>query len=56
MWMVVNVMAVGVFLKGGQYWTMILYAVYITMVIIGIITWRRHGVIVDEKASPAKTE
>ncbi len=56
MWMVVNIMAVGVFLKGGQYWTMILYAVYITMVIIGIITWRRYGVIVDEKANTAKTE
>ena len=56
LWMVINVVSVVVFYLSGMPWMALLYAAYIVMVIIGMITWRRHGVYVDEAALKGGSE
>lgn len=46
-WIVVNLLTVGVFLYSGMYWMSVMYGVYIAMSLIGIRNWRRKGVYVD---------
>ena len=46
-WIVLDLLTVGVFLYSGMYWMALLYVSYIVMAVIGIRHWRRNGVYVD---------
>ena len=46
-WIVLNVITVGVFLYSGMYWISLMYVVYIILALFGIRNWRRNGVYVD---------
>ncbi len=46
-WIVLNIITVGVFLYSGMYWMALMYVVYIVLGIFGIRNWRRNGVYVD---------
>ena len=46
-WIVLDLITVGVFLYSGMYWMALLYVSYIVMAVIGIRHWRKNGVYVD---------
>ena len=46
-WIVLNVITVGVFLYSGMYWISLMYVVYIVLALFGIRNWRRNGVYVE---------
>ena len=46
-WIVLNVISVGVFVYSGMYWIALMYVIYIVMAFIGLCNWRRNGVYVD---------
>jgi len=49
MWVLVNVISVGMFIAGGLYWMAALYSMYLVLSFIGIAKWRRDGVFIDEE-------
>ena len=46
-WIVLDLITVGVFLYSGMYWMSVMYVCYIIMSLIGIRNWRINGVYVD---------
>ena len=46
-WIVLNVITVGVFVYSGMYWISLMYVVYIILALFGIRNWRVNGVYVD---------
>ena len=46
-WIILNVISVGVFIYSGMYWIAGLYVVYIILAIFGLRNWRINGVYVD---------
>jgi nicotinamide mononucleotide transporter len=46
-WIVLNVITVGVFIYSGMYWIALMYVVYIILALFGIRNWRKNGVYVD---------
>ena len=46
-WIVLDLITVGVFLYSGMYWMSVMYVCYIIMSLIGIRNWRINGVSVD---------
>ena len=46
-WIVLDLITVGVFLYSGMYWMSVMYVCYIIMSLIGIHNWRINGVYVD---------
>ena len=46
-WIVLDLITVGVFLYSGMYWMSVMYVCYIVMSLIGIRNWRINGVYVD---------
>lgn len=46
-WIVLNLISVGVFVYSGMYWIALMYVIYIVMAFIGLCNWRRNGVYVD---------
>ena len=46
-WIVLNVISVGVFIYSGMYWIAGMYVIYIILAFFGLRNWRRNGVFVD---------
>lgn len=46
-WIGLDIITVGVFIRSGMYWMAALYVSYIVISSIGIRTWRKNGVYVD---------
>lgn len=46
-WIVLDLITVGVFLYSGMYWMSVMYVCYIIMSLIGIRNWRINGVYLD---------
>ncbi|MBR5018819.1 MAG: nicotinamide mononucleotide transporter [Bacteroidales bacterium] len=46
-WIVLDLITVGVFLYSGMYWMAVMYVVYIILCFFGIRNWRRNGVYVE---------
>ena len=46
-WIILNVISVGVFIYSGMYWIAGMYVVYIILAIFGLRNWRINGVYVD---------
>ena len=46
-WIVLDLITVGVFLYSGMYWMSVMYFCYIVMAVIGIRNWRINGVYVE---------
>ena len=46
-WIVLNVISVGVFIYSGMYWMAGMYTVYIVMAVIGLRNWRNNGIYVE---------
>lgn len=46
-WIVLDLITVGVFLYSGMYWMSVMYVCYIIMSLIGIRNWRINGVYVE---------
>ena len=46
-WIVLNVISVGVFIYSGMYWIAGMYVVYIILAVIGLRNWKINGVYVE---------
>ena len=46
-WIVLNVISVGVFIYSGMYWIAAMYVVYIILAVIGLRNWKINGVYVE---------
>ena len=46
-WIILDLLTVGVFIYSGMYWIALMYVVYIVLAFFGIRNWRRNGVYVD---------
>lgn len=46
-WLVLDIITVGVFIYSGMYWMALMYLCYVVMAIFGIRNWKVNGVYVD---------
>ena len=46
-WIVLDLVTVGVFVYSGMYWMAVMYLVYVVLCFFGIRNWRANGVYVD---------
>lgn len=46
-WIVLNIISVGVFIYSGMYWIALMYFIYIVLAVIGLRHWKKNGVYVD---------
>ena len=46
-WIFLDILTVGVFIRSGMYWMALLFSSYIVISCLGIRNWRKNGVYVD---------